>query len=264
MPVVPPTPPPGDVLRAFGASGHLVLLDGGRGLTWRAGGLVLRPTDDEQETVWTSEVLSTLAPNAEFTAPKPVATRDGAWVQGGWHAMEWLPGRADERRVDDVIRAGQAFHEAVSAVPRPEFLDQARDAWSVADRIAWGEHAPPADAFLQDLVSECREIEAPSQLIHGDLLGNVLFANGHPPTVIDWAPYWRPAGLGLAIAVVDAACWHELPFTALSDDHRVAQWREFLLRALAFRVATLHLFSGWDDEGLTRHAPIAEAIARLA
>src|SRR5690348_13460144 len=44
-------------------------------------------------------------------------------------------------------------------------------------------------------------------LIHGDLGGNVLFAPGQPPAVIDFSPYWRPAGLALAVAAVDALTW---------------------------------------------------------
>lgn len=258
-----PTPPSADVLRAFGATALPELLPGGRGLTWRSGGIVLRPAEGEAETIWKSELLSTLVPNARFTVPRPIAAQDGTWVRDGWHAMEWMPGRADERRVDDVIRAGQAFDEAVGAVPRPEFLDEAHDAWSVADRIAWKEQTPPADAFPRALISECGEVTAPSQIIHGDLLGNVMFADGRPPTLIDWAPQWRPAGLGAAIAVADTVCWHGLPLTELANDHGIAQWRELLLRALAFRVTTLHLLGFWNAEELARHTPVADAIIRL-
>jgi len=35
----------------------------------------------------------------------------------------------------------------------------------------------------------------------------VLFAAGEPPAVIDFSPYWRPAGLALAVAAVDALTW---------------------------------------------------------
>jgi len=37
--------------------------------------------------------------------------------------------------------------------------------------------------------------------------GNVLFADASPPAVIDFSPYWRPAGLALAVAAVDALMW---------------------------------------------------------
>jgi uncharacterized protein (TIGR02569 family) len=224
----------------------------------------LRPTEGEEETAWKSEVLSRLGPNAHFAVPAPVATQDGGWVRDGWHAMEWRPGHADERRVDEIIRAGNAFHEAVASEPRPAFLDESDDAWSVADRIAWEEESPPENAFLEKLMAEYGEVRTAGQIIHGDLLGNALFADPRPPTLIDWAPYWRPAGLGAAIAVVDAACWHGLPLDELSDDHGIAQWRGLLLRALVFRAGTLHLLGFWNEEGLARHTPVADAIIRLA
>ena len=38
-----------------------------------------------------------------------------------------------------------------------------------------------------------------SQLIHGDLTENILFAEGLSPAVIDFSPYWRPVGLRLLL-----------------------------------------------------------------
>ena len=35
----------------------------------------------------------------------------------------------------------------------------------------------------------------------------MLFADASPPAVIDFSPYWRPAGLALAVAAVDALMW---------------------------------------------------------
>ena len=42
------------------------------------------------------------------------------------------------------------------------------------------------------LVAARRSVDAVSQLVHGDLSGNVLLAHGLPPAVIDFSPYWRP------------------------------------------------------------------------
>ena len=38
---------------------------------------------------------------------------------------------------------------------------------------------------LSRLVAALRPVDAPSQLVHGDLTGNVLFAPGLPPAVIE-------------------------------------------------------------------------------
>ncbi|MDQ0678328.1 uncharacterized protein (TIGR02569 family) [Arthrobacter pascens] len=259
-PSVMPTPA---VFAAFGAAGTPERMAGGRGLTWRSGQIVVRPIEDPEEAAWKSQVLAVIDSSEGFTVPRPIRDDRGNWVHDGWQATEWIPGVADETRVGDIVGAGEAFHRAIAGLPRPSFIAASNDPWSQADRIAWGEATLPADELLELLVAECRLVNAPSQVIHGDLLGNVLFAEGRPPAVIDWAPYWRPPGLGAAIAVVDAACWHGHSLDALADNHGIPQWRQLLLRALVFRMTTLHLFGYWDDAQADRHKPVAAAIATL-
>ncbi|SDR05864.1 TIGR02569 family protein [Curtobacterium sp. UNCCL20] len=254
--------PAPDVLHAFGAGESAPeRLTGGRGLTWRAGAIVLRPHGEPIEAAWRSDLLATLEHTAAFRTPRPVATRDGGWHAGGWEAWEWLPATADETRVAEVIHAGDAFHRAIADLARPAFLDAADDAWSRADRMAWDEAPLPRDPSLDRLAAAFRPVTSPSQLVHGDLLGNVLFAPGQPPAVIDWPPYWRPVGLGAAVAAVDAVCWHGLPvdrLSALGDG--VAEWEQLLVRALAFRIATLVLLDAWDADGADRHRPVIDAL----
>jgi uncharacterized protein (TIGR02569 family) len=176
-----------------------------------------------------------------------------------------MPGAADESRVLDVVKAGNAFHQAISALTRPAFIDTSDDPWARADRIAWEEAPLPADAMLERLAAQFAPVESPSQLIHGDLLGNVLFGEGETPTIIDWAPYWRPAGLGAAIAVVDAVCWHGAPtelLRAVGQD--IEEWEQLLVRALAFRMTTLHLLDAWSSSLADRHAPVVDAVVALA
>lgn len=259
--------PAPEVLRAFGAGAAdrtPERLAGGRGLTWRVGEVVLRPHDGAAVTDWRAGVLAELPHTPDFRTPRPVGTTTGAWRAGEWEAWEWLPGRADETRVADVIRAGNGFHRAVAHLDRPASLGPSgrpQDAWGRADRMAWGEEPLPTGRTLDRLASAFRPVRAPSQLVHGDLLGNVLFADGQPPTLIDWPPYWRPAGLGAAIAAVDAVCWHGVPvdrFDELGDG--VSEWRQLLVRALAFRIATLQLLGAWDAEGIAQHHPVVDAL----
>jgi len=260
--------PTAGVLRAFGVGGaSLERLAGGRGLTWRAGDVVLRPHDGAVVTDWRADVLAGLPHSSAFRTPRPIAAADGGWRAGDWEAWGFLPGHADEARVEDVIRAGTAFHRALAHVDRPAFLgdgpdrDRSDDPWSRADRMAWDEEPLPRDPSLDRLAAAFQPVHAPSQLVHGDLLGNVLFADGSPPTVIDWPPYWRPAGLGAAIAAADAVCWHGFPLDglgALGDG--VADWPQLLVRALAFRIATLSLLGGWDAAGADRHRPVIDAL----
>ncbi|MBT2485931.1 MULTISPECIES: hypothetical protein [unclassified Microbacterium] len=252
------------VLRDFRATGAGERLDGGRGLTWRFGDTVLRPVDGDEEARWKSQVLSTLDQDPAFIVPRPIRSVHGDWVCEHWQAMEWIPGTADPRRLDDIIRAGAAFHRATAHLERPSFIDESVDPWSRADRVAWQEEAAPDDPLLAKLIDEYQMVSAPSQVVHGDLLGNVLFAPGRPPAVIDWAPYWRPAGFGAAVAAVDAACWHALPLAQLHHDHGVDEWRQLLMRALVFRMATLHLDGLWHDGDVPRHAPVVVAVLGMS
>ncbi|MFF3029263.1 phosphotransferase [Microbacterium sp. NPDC057944] len=236
-----------------------VNLPGGRGLAWRAGHIVLRPFEGGEENAWKAGVLARLQHTSEFRTPRPVRTRSGSWSEEGWEAWEWVPGTADESRVDDILRAARSFHSAISHLERPGFIDDSDDPWSRADRVAWGEEATPVNASVKRLVGAFLPVSAASQLVHGDLLGNVLFAQGQPPTIIDWAPYWRPARYADAIVIADA-CWHELPLTrmrALVDG--IPEGRQLLLRALTFRIATLTLRGAWDAGMRERHEPILRA-----
>ena len=75
-------------------------------------------------------------------------------------------------------------------------------------------------------------------MIHGDLTGNVLFADPLPPAVIDLALYWRPAAYARAIVVADALAWEG----ATPDDLAAATsgdgFGQFLARALLARIVT--------------------------
>lgn len=256
-----PGAPPPSVLAAFGAACDPPprLLPGGQGQTWRSGGLVLKPVALEAETRWRAEVLAALPVRTSgFRVARPVATAEGAWTADGWEAWRMIGGAADPRRADDVIRAGAAFHAALADTPRPGFLDIRDNAWTRADRLAWQETAAAPDfALLRPLLAARRPVRLPSQLIHGDLLGNVLFEAGSAPAVIDWPPYWRPAAWASAVVAVDALCWWEADHGLLDRWARLPDWRQLLIRALVFRIAT---HSSLDAAQQARYAPVAEAV----
>ena len=147
---------------------------------------------------------------------RPVPTHEGAWTCAGWSATRLLSGRVPDRsRLStwvDVIEAGRAFHRAICHLPRPHCLVERTDPWALADRAAWGEHEPrylPVfEAVARRLVPALSPLGR-SQLVHGDLTANVLFAPGELPAVIDVSPYWRPPAYAEGIVVADALCWHD-------------------------------------------------------
>jgi hypothetical protein len=234
-----------EVLASFGASADPVSLPGGRGTAWRAGEVVLKPADDPRVARWTADLYRDLDPldpldhldplaarrDPGFRVPRPLraVAEDGAtgdWVArdplaGAWVAWQWLPGEpASWAGISPLwprlIAASRAFHAALAGRPAPPWLGRDGSQWTVGDQVAWGERDPgsvlaaapaPLAGQLRSLLATLRPVRLPAQLIHGDLGGNVLFAAGVPPAVIDFSPYWRPAGLALAVAAVDALTW---------------------------------------------------------
>ena len=172
-----------------------------------------------------------------FRVAAPVRAVDRRWVVSGWHAWRVVAGEPDPRRCDEVLDVAEAFHAAIADLPRPDFLDARDDPWSYGDRVAWGERPTPAGDLIERLAGARGDVDLPAQVVHGDLLGNVLFAAGLPPAVIDWPVYFRPALWAQAIAVVDAVTWHGAPDDLLRRRSHPA-WGQLLRRALIYRIAT--------------------------
>jgi uncharacterized protein (TIGR02569 family) len=85
-------------------------------------------------------------------------------------------------------------------------------------------------------------VDAPSQVVHGDLFGTVLFAGAAAPAITDIVPYWRPAAWASAVIVVDALAWGGADDDLIERWSHLDQWPQMLLRATMFRLAvhTLH------------------------
>jgi uncharacterized protein (TIGR02569 family) len=201
---------------------------------------------DEDELAWQAEVLSSL-PCRGFRLAPPHPAGGGRWVVEGWGASEWVAGEHRRGHWEEIISVANHFHAELNAVPRPAFIDRRTDPWSIGDRVAWGEL--PAEPFrqvphLEALLSLRMPVEAPSQLIHGDLTGNVLFAPSEPPAVIDFAPYWRPVAFASAVVVADALCWEGADDSLLRAVEGVERFGQYLVRALIYRLVTDAVFHG--------------------
>ncbi len=226
---------------AFGGDWPPEPLPGGEGRAWRAGTVVLKPLDRSVETLeWQAAVLGRTRCD-DVRLALPVRAVDGGLLADGWYATKAVIGKHEPARWSDIIRAGEAFHAAVRAETRPPFLDLRTDAWATGDRVAWDE-LPVGDfngtKHVPSLAAARRPIDAPDQLIHGDLTGNVLFAEGMPTAIIDLSPYWRPASFATAIIVADALVWEGADASLLSEVSHVEQFEQYLVRALLYRVIT--------------------------
>jgi uncharacterized protein (TIGR02569 family) len=238
------SPPPG-VLAEFGAVGLPEPIEGGQATSWRIGDLILKPLDVElEELEWQARLFDSIHCDG-FRVARPRQTRDGSFSVDRWCAWERVAGRHRERRWPEIIAVGDRFHGALAAAPRPAFLDARTDPWAIGDRVAWGE-LPPEDFLhvkhLTRLAAALRPIEAHSQLVHGDLTGNVLFADGLPPALIDFSPYWRPIAFASAVVVADALVWEGANGNLLKAVAHIERFDQFLLRALIYRAVTDWLF----------------------
>ena len=221
-------------------------LAGGTGSAWRCAELVLKPLDAAVEEL---EWQGTLFDGLRCDGFRVSQLRG---ISDGWCAWELVAGEHRERAWTDVIAVGERFHAAIAGVPRPLFLDRRSNHWAVGERVAWGEL--PAGDFahvkhLARLVDVLRPIDVgASQLVHGDLTGNVLFADGLPPAVIDFSPQWRPPGFASAVVVGDALLWEGADERLLAAVAHVDDFPQLLVRALIFRAVVDTLFRSAEPQ----------------
>jgi uncharacterized protein (TIGR02569 family) len=243
---------PEAVLAAFGVAGvDPVPLSGGRGTAWRAGQVVLKPADSVREGRWFADVYDALS-GPGFRVPRPVRAVTGDWVAHGWTAWQLVAGAPADwsgvsPRWPELITVSRALHAALAGALVPEWRATMENPWMIGDQVAWGERDPapllgPAAGQIAGqvrlLLAALRPVDLPDQLIHADLAGNVLFADGAPPAVIDFSPLYRPAGLPLAIVAVDALMWHRAPPEVLGQLASEQELDQLLGRALVYRLVT--------------------------
>jgi uncharacterized protein (TIGR02569 family) len=271
-----PTP---RALRVFGVrEDALRRLPGGAGHTWTDGRLVLKPVGCVPEHAWVCEVFAGWGSD-DVRVPEPVPAGGGPdpqWSFDGWGAHVFVPGRDADlvRELPMVKEASDAFHRAVRHLPRPDFLDVRADPWTFGDRLAWEGAEPVGDAATLEVIHRLqgalRPVESRCQIIHGDILPNVLVEPGRPPAVIDWPPYYRPVGTANAVAITDAVTFRDTPLALLDAWETGEHWNQLLIRALLYRLGTTGVFTARDRVmgGLVHHVervrPVVDAVLSRA
>ena len=242
--------PPQHVLAAFGSHGDPRPLAGGEGLAWRVGDLVFKPADlAPDELAWQADVLPTVDAR-DFRLSFPRRAVGGELIVDGWTAWPYLAGEHLDARWPDIIAVGDRFHRAIAGLARPAFVAARTSPWAIGDRVAWGEASlepyreVPHVARLADRLAP---VDARSQLIQGDLTGNVLFADGLPPALIDLSLYWRPTAFATAIVAADALVWEGADQSLLESVADVGDFGQMLLRALLYRLVAA-VEGGFEDD----------------
>ena len=101
------------------------------------------------------------------------------------------------------------------------------------------------------------------------MAGNLLWVDGIPPAVIDFSPYWRPAGYATALMIVDAVLWYGEGVGLVAHADHLPELDQLLLRGLLFRLTLdgLLVQSGatgvrWDPSQIEWDIEHARAVGR--
>jgi uncharacterized protein (TIGR02569 family) len=230
-------------------------------------GLVFKRAEGVDEVNWRSELLSDL-PETGFRVARPVMAESGEWVVDGWTASRFVDGHHDPARIPELLRASRAFHSALADVPRPGFLDRLSHRWARAHRVALEgatlDMGGPCAARFADLEDMRRATVLPSQLVHGDLAGNVLVADDDVPALLDFSPWWAPVAYAEGILMVDALLWTGATPKVLALVSDQPEFAQMFLRAAMFRLVALNEASKeGHPEYLAEIEPFDELISIL-
>ncbi|AFA74384.1 hypothetical protein GPOL_c33720 [Gordonia polyisoprenivorans VH2] len=252
--------PPEHVLNTFGLTAHPPIAMGERWVGgWRVGEVVLSLVPDHARAAWSASVRENLYVEGLRIA-RPFRATDGRYVVSGWRADTYIAG-VPEPRHDEVVSVAERLHEAIAGLERPRFLLQQPapphtdvDVFAAADRAAW-EDTPMRSAraagmseptspdgqesieILKTLATLRKNVDLPSQVVHGDLFGTVLFAGAAAPGITDIVPYWRPASWAAAVVVVDSLAWGGADDDLVQRWSDEPEWPQMMLRATMFRLA---------------------------
>lgn len=262
--------PPDHVLDLFAVPGDVRPLPGGSGRSVVAGDLVLSPGRDVLIANALNPRLARLAGELDTRRGRrrrdlriamPVPARDGSWVVDGWGATRFEPGTRTCEDLAVTRAAGALLHaefaqafttwepastraEARPPWHRPPWNRPPRHRWDRAYREAFDHQWAGVSDTSEELQSLTESLAqqrdstpmGPPQMVHGDLLGNVLLDEAGAPVVIDVSPYWAPALWADAVCVLDAVLWCGAD-PAVLEQWWVGAHRQAMLRAALFRLA---------------------------
>jgi hypothetical protein len=232
-------PPTTSTALAFGSAVEPVLLPGGRGTTYRAGGIILKPAGTEEHEMWVADMLATLPDNPAVRFARPVRSVSGAWVHEGYVAWTFLEGEHVRGYYQQKIMASRALHHLLRPATKPPFLDTPTNSWGAANDLALQRRDAVYDAefgrLIDQITPHLQPLHLPDQLVHADLSGNFLVAPGLPAAIIDLSWAWAPDGYGEGIMLADVIAWEHataediLPFMDIPHIRQLA-WRGLLSR----------------------------------
>lgn len=204
-------PPTQAVAEAFGSKEIPVVLKGGQGTTYRSGNIILKPSEGDEKQTWTAELYQSLPDSSEVRFPRPIKSINGTWVHKGYMALSFVEGEHAKGHYAEKLSASIAFHKLLQGIPKPDFVGQGENSWSIGDLVAWNNREFNYDQEFMDLYNQIKPhlkpLDLPKQLIHGDLSGNFLVYPTLPVAIIDYSHAWAPNGGAEGIMLADVIAW---------------------------------------------------------
>jgi uncharacterized protein (TIGR02569 family) len=207
---------------------------------WQCGEVLIRPVADNAVASWSAGVLDGLQVEGVRLA-RPIRASDGRWIVAGWAACRHVAGTV-EPRYDAIVDTANRLHAATAAVPRPRLLDDRDDLVARSAAGAFGEiklTLGPANGggLYGQLAAYRTPVRVPSQVVHPELFGAVLFDQAGTPGLVDLVPCWRPKEWAAAVLVVDALAWGDADPALIQHWDRLDEWPQMMLRAVLHRLA---------------------------
>lgn len=234
----------------FSSHQKIEKLKGGQEQAIKAGHLVLKPVDDEDEYLWIADVLNNLD-TTNINIAKPVLSLHGNYIEDGFGATEFFSNIGHTYDIDLGLRLCRQLSERLKHITKPSFLfENLNNPWKKAHYLAWNEislsNLPNELLFLINLR---KPLDFPNQLIHTDLTGNILIDKNGSTCIIDFTPSFFPKEYAEAIMIVDYVSWHNAPLSMINKMNLPELIsHQFILRALIFRMSVSIFMSSIDIE----------------
>ncbi len=233
-------PPTQAIAIAFGSEETPVLLGGGQGTSYRAGNIILKPSEGIEIQNWTAEIYKNLPENLQVRFPRPIKSIYGTWVHEGYIASSFLEGEHKNGHYGEKLLASIAFHKLLKGIPKPNFVGVGNNSWSVSDLVAWDKLEFNYDQEFMDLYIQIKphlkQLNLPEQLVHGDLSGNFLVHKTLPIAIIDYSHTWAPCGFAEGIMLADVIAWENASPEDLEVFKQIPDIDQFAWRGILRRI----------------------------
>ncbi len=262
--------PPEDVLKTFNLSGRVKRLNGGQESNFLVKDVVLKKVENAEELLWIAKTLENIT-NKKLRLQKYLKSKNNKYIEKGWSAYKFLEGKHYNKNWKRKKEVSELFHNIFKDIKKPGFINNRINPWSLADKMTWGEIPikihPKIRPYADNLVKHISPIKLKSQVIHGDIQGNILFSKGKSPAVIDLSLYWRPADFALAVMVVDALVWEDASRNILKLFKGKKEFTQLLLRAELRRILEIGLcvkYLGYENiEDIYKHKETIDFLCSL-